>query len=460
LGDLIISVSGLRGIVGVALTAEVAARYAAAFAAELSPGAVVVCRDGRASGSMLAHAACGALLAAGRDVIDAGVAATPTLGVAVRDLAAAGGIQISASHNPAEYNGIKLFSAGGQVIEPEAGAKVEKLFRSGVGTAPAARYGSRRVLGDPHEPHLRLILAVVDVARIRGQKLRVLLDSNHGSGAPLGRRLLEELGCEGTALGGEPDGQFEHAPEPIEENLRGVAARAREAGVDIAFCQDPDADRLAIIDGQGRYLGEEYTLALCVDHRLRQAAGTGKMPVAPAASPGAVVTNCSTSRMSQDLAGKYGAAFFASKVGEAHVVAEMKKRNALIGGEGNGGVIDPRVGYVRDSFAGMALVLEAMATRGLSAAELAGELPRYEIVKARVEMPAEAAARAWDALEARFAEAKADRLDGLRLDWPDAWLIVRASNTEPIVRVFAEARSRGDAERLCRQTCDLLRESG
>ncbi|MBI1902476.1 MAG: phosphoglucosamine mutase [Planctomycetia bacterium] len=449
MGDLIISVSGLRGIVGQALTPEVAARYASAFGAEIPPGPVVVCRDGRASGKMLADAACGALVAAGRDVTDAGVAATPTLGVVVRQLAAAGGIQISASHNPAQYNGLKLFSAAGQVIDPDSGAKVEERFRSGdVAAATQARHSNVRALADPHEPHLRLVLAIVDVAQIRRQKFRVLLDSNHGSGALLGRRLLEALGCTATVLGAQPDGQFEHAPEPLEENLRGVCLQARDAAVDVAFCQDPDADRLAIVEGQGRYLGEEYTLALCVDHRLRQAGGR----------PGAVVTNCSTSRMSQDLAGKYGAAFFPSKVGEAHVVAEMKKQNALLGGEGNGGVIDPRVGYVRDSFVAMALVLEAMATRGLAVSELAAELPRYEIVKARLEMAGEAVAKAWKGLEARFADARPDRLDGLRLDWPEKWLSVRASNTEPIVRVFAEARSRADAERLCRETCDLLKK--
>jgi phosphomannomutase len=277
----------------------------------------------------------------------------------------------------------------------------------------------------------------------------VLLDANHGSGSVLGQPLLELLGCEVVVLGGTPDGQFEHPPEPTAENLAGVLAKVTRDASDIGFCQDPDADRLAVIDECGRYLGEEYTLALCADHVLRR-------------TPGAVVTNCSTSRMTEDLARKYGVPFFRSAVGEANVVDEMLLRNAVLGGEGNGGVIDPRVGLVRDSFVGMALVLDAMALRDRPVSVLAGELPRYVIWKSKIELPTDAVPVALKSLEYRFSGATSDWLDGLRLDWRHAdgsgsWLLVRASNTEPVVRIIAEAPTEPEARRLCEEAAATIR---
>jgi phosphomannomutase len=244
------------------------------------------------------------------------------------------------------------------------------------------------------------------------------------------------LGCEAVILGDTPDGAFEHPPEPTAENLATVSEHVRELHCDAAFCQDPDADRLAVIDENGRYVGEEYTLALCLDHVLRR-------------TPGPVVTNCSTSRMSQDLAAKYGVPFARSAVGEANVVDEMIARGAVFGGEGNGGPIDPQVGYVRDSFVAMALILDAMAAREAKLSALADELPRYAIHKDKLSLPRERIGPALDALVARFADAEVSRLDGVRLDWPQKWLIVRASNTEPIVRAIAEAPTIEEARQLC-----------
>jgi phosphomannomutase len=286
--------------------------------------------------------------------------------------------------------------------------------------------------------HAALVLSTVDVERIRRRRFKVLLDANHGAGSLLGRQLLDKLGCTVTLLGGQPDGQFEHVPEPTAENLAGVLPAVPAQGCDIGFCQDPDADRLAVIDASGRYLGEEYTLAICVEHRLRQTRGP-------------IVTNCSTSRMAQDIAQKQGVPFFRSAVGEANVVDAMLAHDAVLGGEGNGGVIDPRVGLVRDSFVGMALILDAMAGRQLTVAQLADELPRYEIVKTKIPLAREQMPAAIAAVERHFPDAMADRLDGLRLDWPGKWLLLRASNTEPIVRVVAEAPTRAEAERLCRE---------
>lgn len=440
----IISVSGLRGIIGETLTPEVAMRYVSAFAAGLPDGLIVVSRDGRNSGRMLSRIVCGGLQAAGRDVLDCDVAATPTTGTVVREHSAVGGIQISASHNPPEYNGLKLFSSAGRVIGADAGTAVLRRYQADtIRWQTHDRLGSYHSLSDPHQFHLDLVLKVVDVERIRRRAFKVLLDSNHGAGSQLGQRLLEKLGCETEILGAEPDGQFEHPPEPTAANLADVRSRVTQFGADIGFCQDPDADRLAVIDEAGRYIGEEYTLALCLDHVLRQKSGV-------------VVTNCATSRMSQDVAESHKATFFRSAVGEANVADMMIAKNAVFGGEGNGGPIDPRVGYVRDSFVGMALILDAMAAREQSIAELANVLPRYEICKSKTTLHPTKIASANEALQRHFAEARADLGDGLRLDWPDRWLLVRPSNTEPIVRVIAEAAASGDSQRLCDEAIEVI----
>jgi len=441
----IITVSGLRGIIGSTLTPEIAIRYACAFAADLPTGPIVLTRDSRPSGRMLAEAIRSGLAALGRDPVDAGIAATSTTGVLIQHLAAAGGIQISASHNPSQYNGMKLFSAEGRVIPATAGQRVIMRYRqSEIPWVDHDRLGSARRQTDATSEHLSRVLATVDVQAIRKRRFHVLLDSNHGAGALLGRPLLERLGCETTLLGAEPDGQFEHTPEPTAENLSGVLSQVTQVGADVGFCQDPDADRLAVIDERGRYLGEEYTLAMCVDHVLRQRKGP-------------IVTNCSTSRMSQQLAQNYEVPFFASAVGEANVVDTMLEHGALLGGEGNGGVIDPRVGLVRDSFVGMALLLDAMASRGAKISKLADELPRYEIVKTKVSLDRQMIPAALDALQRRFAQATASRVDGLRLDWPDGrWLLVRPSNTEPIVRAIAEAATELLARRLCDDAAETL----
>ena len=408
-------------------------RFAAAYALEQPAGSLVVTYDGRATGALFVDAVRSGLCAVGRDVIDAGVAATPTAGVLIRQLQAVGGVQVSASHNPPEYNGLKLFDDQGRVLSAERGNRVLDRYRRGeitwadhehTGIAAAAS-------GDTLRRHLDLVLATVDVPRIRRQAFHVLLDSNHGAGSLLGRRLLEALGCRLTLVGEFPDGKFAHPAEPTAENLSRVCPVVRESGAVVGFCQDPDADRLAVIDENGRYLGEEYTLALCLDHVLRRHEGSGAT----------VVVNGATSRMCEDIAARHKATLSRSPVGEAHVVAAMNDREAVFGGEGNGGPIDPRVGYIRDSFVGMAQILDAMADRKATVSQLADGLPRYHIHKTKVDVDRERIADVLDNLTAHFADAQADRSDGLRLDWSDRWLLVRPSNTEPIVRIIAEADS-------------------
>jgi phosphomannomutase len=438
MSSLIISVSGLRGVIGETLTPEVAMNYAAAYSASAEAGAFVITRDGRGSGAMLADAISAALNAGGRPTIDAGIAATPTTGVLIRNLKAAGGIQISASHNPLEYNGLKLFSAEGRVIPKAPGEKVkEHYLQSAAKYKPYNQIATRTTCSETTSAHLDAVLETVNVTAIRAKKYKTLLDSNRGAGSVLGRKLLESLGCEITILGEMPDGQFEHIPEPTEDNLQSVFAKVRAAGVDIGFCQDPDADRLAVIDASGRYLGEEYTAAMCIDHVLRTR------------EKGAVVINCASSRMSQDIADQHGVSLFRSAVGEANVVDLMKETNAVFGGEGNGGPIDPKVGYVRDSFVGMAQLLDAMASREKTIAELAAELPAYSIVKRKIPLAFDRVPSAIAALDKEYAAFPRDRQDGLRIDFPNAWLLVRASNTEPIVRAIAEAETESVANQLC-----------
>ena len=420
-------------------------RFACAFAAGLEEGPIVVTRDGRASGRMLADAIRAGLCGVGRDVIDADVAATPTTGVLVRRVGgAAGGIQISASHNPAEYNGMKLFGSDGRVIGAEAGERVVRQYRdSDTSWVTHDRLGHVVTCNDPTDLHFGLVIESVNGDRIREQRFKTLLDSNHGAGSELGRELLEALGCRLTLLGGTPDGCFEHTPEPTAENLAGVRQQVLEAGADVGFCQDPDADRLAVIDETGRYIGEEYTLALCLDHVLRT-------------RPGPIVTNCATSRMSEDLAQRYGCEFHRSAVGEANVCTRMQEVHAVFGGEGNGGPIDPRVGYVRDSFVGMALILDAMASRQMKVSQLADELPSYAIHKTKITLDRDRIPAALDAIEKHFSEATADRQDGLRIDWPDRWLLIRASNTEPIVRIIAETPDAASSVGLCNNAASVI----
>ncbi len=394
---------------------------------------------------MLADAIHAGLNAVGRSTIDAGTAATPTTGVLVRQYEAAGGIQISASHNPLPYNGMKLFSSEGRVIPKAPGEQVRREYETAnIDWVSQEKLGTRRVCDDTTSAHLDKILETVDVAKIRDCKFNVVLDSNRGAGSILGHQLLEALGCNILLLGGTPDGRFEHAPEPTEDNLAPVFQKVKEAKVDIGFCQDPDADRLAVIDAGGRYLGEEYTVALCIDHVLSTR------------EKGPVVINCATSRMSMDIAQQHHVSLMRSAVGEANVVDLMKSEEAIFGGEGNGGPIDPNVGWVRDSFVGMAQLLEMMAVRQSTIAELADALPRYAIVKTKIELPPEKVESALALLEQHFDDAHADRLDGLRLDWPDSWLLVRPSNTEPIVRAIAEASTEEEALSLCRQAAKVI----
>ncbi len=442
----ILSISGLRGVIGDGLDPAFLTEFAAAVGTLAQGGPVVLSRDGRSTGPLLKHAALAGLIATGCRVLDADIAATPTCGVLVTHLGAKAGLQLTASHNPVEWNGMKPFSPiGGVLNKSEGEALVRLLSDRQFAWKSSNSLGTVELLADPSQVHLDRILPEIHPDRIRSRRFKVILDCNHGSGAVFGPRLLESLGCQVTVLGGTPDGAFEHTPEPIEQNLRGLCDAVRREGADVGFAQDPDADRLAIVDNSGRYIGEELTLALCADVLLPRRRGP-------------IVVNGSTSRVSADLAAKYGCEFHRSHVGEANVVTLMRTVKAVIGGEGNGGLIDPRIGYVRDSFASMAYVLEGLVERKGTLADWVDSLPKYAIVKDKVTCPATAVEPACRALRARFSDARATDGDGLRLDWDDRWVQVRASNTEPIVRVISEAPDEPTSRSLCDAALALVRE--
>jgi phosphomannomutase len=443
--ELIVSVSGIRGVIGQGLTPTVASAFAAGLGTYTGGGRIIVCRDGRPSGEMLRHAILAGLLSAGCEVHDIGIAPTPTCGLAVRRLNAAGGIQITASHNPAPWNGLKLFGPEGMVLTATEGKKVQTLFEQ-----KAFRRAKWNELGSVTECmqaaawHRDRVLELVDTSRIRSRKLRVFLDANGGAGGLLGRDLLEKMGCEVICQGCATDGRFLHEPEPIADNLREVCRLVGQSRVDLGLVLDPDADRLAIIDERGHYIGEELTLALATRFRLGQERGS-------------VVINMSTSRVVEDIAKQHGCTCVRSAVGEANVAERMREVGAVIGGEGNGGVIDPRVGYVRDPFIGMGLILSLLAESNRPLSALVAELPVYHIVKDKYTVDRGRLPQLFHTIEKRWPDAKLNRVDGLRLDWQDRWVHVRPSNTEPIVRVIAEAPEEAEARTLCVTVGEMLK---
>ncbi len=461
----ILSISGLRGVIGDGLDPQYLTEFAMSLGTMAQGGAIVLSRDGRSTGEMVRHAVVSGLMATGCRVLDAGIATTPTCGVLVKHHHAAAGLQITASHNPIQWNGLKPFSRAGAVLNAVQGEELlrilnERAFRL-VGWE---QLGAVEVLDDAAAPHVEKVLSLIDVDCIRQRKFKVVLDCNHGSGGVAAPRFLQALGCDVTVLGGSPDGRFEHVPEPLAENLTGLCDEVKRLGADVGFAEDPDADRLAIVDETGRYIGEELTLALCADFVL-------------ATRKGPFVVNGSTSRVTADIAAKHGCPFFRSHVGEANVVTKMNEVGAVLGGEGNGGVIDPQVGFVRDSFAAMAYVLNGLATpfvvppfgeanrlkaerqtqRTLSS--WADALPQYTIVKDKLECPRDRVGLACAALKSTFGDAAAQAGDGLRLDWPDRWVQVRASNTEPIIRVIAEAPSSDAAKGLCSRAVEVVKHA-
>jgi phosphomannomutase len=433
--DLMVSVSGVRGRVGAGLTPEVVARFAAAFGAWVrSTGAVprvVLARDSRTSGPMFAAAAGAALQSVGCDVVGLGVVPTPTALYTVGRLGAGGGIVVTASHNPVEWNALKFASAEGMFLDADQSAGV-RAYLSDVPIPRAAWDGLGRLEADDGAArrHIDAVLALpyLDREGLRRRRFRVALDCVRGAGAVVLPELLRELGCEVVVIQAEPDGRFPREPEPVAANLGELEHLVRELRADIGMATDPDADRLSLVSEAGRAIGEDWTLALAAMVVLRRRTGP-------------VVTNLSTSRVLDDVAAELGGAVTRAPVGEIHVARAMQRAGAVIGGEGNGGVILPDVHHTRDAAVAAALVLQALLDLDQPLERIVGARPGYAIVKDKLPRGAGDLGAAFERLVARYPEAQADRQDGLRLDWPAErrWLHLRPSGTEPILRIIAEA---------------------
>jgi phosphomannomutase len=440
---LMIGVSGLRGTVGGTLTPPVVSQMAAAFAAWLGENdkpangkhfRVAIGRDSRPSGPWVRDAAASILSAVGIEVIDLGVVSTPGVAMMVRHLGADAGIVATASHNPIQWNGMKFLNRESMALGPEQANRLKELFASA--EPRFVRVESvvpPQPCSETHALHVKRVLDRTDVLGVSTKRYKVVLDSVNGAGCVSAAMMLGKLGCQLIHINATPDGRFPHEPEPTAQNLTGLSDEVRRQRAAIGFAQDPDADRLAIVDENGTYIGEEYSLALAARFVL-------------AKHPGTTVTNLSSSRMLDDIAAKYGSRVVRTAVGETNVVQTMLREGSTIGGEGNGGVIDPRIVPGRDSLVGIAYVLQLMAETGKTISQLVAEVPRYEIVKSKFECRREDADRAVAALKREFASEKIDTQDGIRIDWDKAWVHARPSNTEPIMRIIAEAPDRATAE--------------
>ncbi len=443
---LMVSVSGVRGRVGEALTPEVVGAYAAGFGAWAKSRApdgperprIVVGRDSRVSGPMFHRAVVAALQSVGCDIIDVGLVPTPTIQLAVESLHAAGGLAITASHNPVEWNALKFIAPSGLFLSSEEGAAMR---------AASARSFARATwdnLGDvEHDDaavarHIDRILSLpfVDLAAIRRRRVHVALDCVRGAGGVIMPQLLERLGCRVSPINLETDGRFPHPPEPVAANLGTLEALVRASGADVGMAVDPDVDRLALVDETGRAIGEEYTLALATSVVLRRQRGP-------------VVTNLSTSRLIDDVAVEAGVPVLRTAVGEVNVAVRMRAEHAPVGGEGNGGVIVSALHLGRDAPAGASLILQLLAdSAGASLSSLVARWPRYSIIKEKTGVPSRGMEFAYQALQRSYPDAQVDTQDGLRLAWTDSWLHVRPSGTEPIVRLIAEAPTESRARDL------------
>ena len=450
---LMISVSGIRGRVGEGLTPEVAARYAAAFGAwALASGAagarartVVLGRDSRVSGPLFHQVARAALEAVGADVMDLGLTTTPTLQLAVEHHRAAGGLCVSASHNPIDWNALKFIGPAGLFLSESEGAAMRALLTRGIPYAGWDALGRTHFDGDAITRHLQAVLRLpfINAEAIRARGFRVAYDACRGAGGAIIPHLLELLGCEVHEINVETDGRFPRPPEPVAENLGDLERLVKETGAQIGFATDPDVDRLAIVSDEGRAIGEDYTLALACRVVLRHRKGR-------------VVTNLSTSRVVDDAAAEFGQRVLRAPVGEVHVALRMKAERAVIGGEGNGGVMLTELHLGRDAPLAVALLLQLLLEDPRPVSRIVSDAPRYAIIKDKLDRPPTALDAAYDALREAFPDAEADTQDGLRLAWSDRWMHVRPSGTEPIVRVIAEAPAREAAAALVARARALL----
>ena len=450
---LMVSVSGVRGRVGEALTPEIIAQFAAGFGAWALARAggkaqIVVGRDSRVSGPMFQPVVHAALQSVGCDVLDIGMVPTPTVQLAVEHHHAAGGLAITASHNPIEWNALKFIGPSGLFLDGEEAADMRKVVEGKIPRATWDKLGVVAKDQDAARDHIEKILALpfLNVDGIRKRGFKVGLDCVRGAGGVFMPVLLELLGCKLATINMEPDGRFPRPPEPTPENLGELQKLVEDSHCDIGMAVDPDVDRLALVSEEGLAIGEDYTLALAAKIVLRHRKGV-------------VVTNLSTSRIVDDIAHEAGSRVIRAPVGEVNVATRMRAEGAPIGGEGNGGVILPELHLGRDAPVGAALMLQLLLEEGKPLSKIVSSYPRYVIVKDKLARPAAPLDTVYEALKRAFPDAEVDTQDGLRLTWPDRWVHIRPSGTEPIVRVIAEAPSAEAAEQLvrdCRKPVEAL----
>ncbi len=444
--DLLFSVSGARGIIGRGLTPLVFARLAAHFGEWCGPGRIVVGRDSRVSGEMAMAAVTSGLLGVGCDVVDLGIVPTPTVEVAVRRLQAKGGVQISASHNPAEWNALKLLSARGIFLTAAEGADLKARIEGGPPSfRPWNELGRRTERFDFTTIHVDELLAspLVGAEQVRTRGLVAVVDCVAGSGGVAARLLLDRLGVVSHWLHAEPTGRFPRNPEPLVENLGELARAVTAHGADVGFALDPDADRVAVVDETGRPIGEEVTLAVVIDSLL------------PELGPD-VVVNVSTTMAIEEIAARHGARVHRTPVGEVNVTEKMLEIGARIGGEGNGGIIIPEINPGRDGILGIALWLSALARSGETVSKLAARIPPTVMRKDKIETKDVDLDAALAELKKGLGTAREETIDGLKLVFDDGWVHLRRSNTEPVLRLLAEARSAARADELVRRTREIV----
>lgn len=443
-----ISVSGIRGVVGEGLTPEVVTAYAAAFGTFCKSGEVILGRDTRTSGAMFHHAALAGLLAVGCDVLDVGIAPTPTLQLAVQRSDAVGGIAITASHNPAEWNALKFFSSDGLFLD-EAQSTELRAIRDDwkVDYLPWNKIGKVSEFPGAVEDHITAVLnnPLFNLPAIRKRSFKVAVDTVCGAGGVLIPQLLAELGCQVVKLNSELNGCFPHNPEPLNENIGDLCRKVKEVACDLGFAVDPDGDRLAIVDETGNPIGEENTLVLAARLVLSHKSG----PIA---------TNVSTTRALDDIAAQMNVPIYRTRVGEIHVVKKMQEVGAVIGGEGNGGVIYPDLHLARDAAAGVAMTLQTLVESKMSLSAVMKTLPHYVMTKRKMTIAEVHPDEILAELSARFSKLKQDRTDGLKVINPATagWFQVRASNTEPILRIYAEGSDRKHADALADEAIAAL----
>jgi len=454
---LIKSISGIRGTIGGqagdTLNPLDIVKFTSAYATfirrsgQCESNKIVVGRDARISGSMVRQVVCGTLMGMGYDVIDIGLATTPTTELAVRMSGAEGGIIITASHNPRHWNALKLLNHEGEFLTAADGqAVLEIAEREDFSYADVDHLGSYTLDDSYNQRHIDSVLALslVDVEAVKKARFRVVVDAINSVGALILPGLLRALGVEYTLLNGEPNGDFAHNPEPLEKNLSGIMTEMGKGGYDLGIVVDPDVDRLAFIQEDGKMFGEEYTLVSVADYVLSH-------------TPGNTVSNLSSTRALRDVTQRHGGEYFAAAVGEVNVTTKMKAVGAIIGGEGNGGVIYPESHYGRDALVGIALFLSSLAQKGCKASELRATFPNYYIAKNRIDLtPSTDVDAILRKVKEMYSDEQVTDIDGVKIDFPDKWVHLRKSNTEPIIRVYSEAATMEEADALGKKLMQVV----